>query len=82
MARDVIDLAMMRPDIRLLRSAIAKAEGAYGEAVRRDLSMAIDALTGDPARVAACVAAMRMSDTPPAVLVQRLRELRARLKKA
>lgn len=41
-SRDLIDLAMMRPPLPLLRRAVAKAEGAYGGAVRRDLARAID----------------------------------------
>jgi len=39
-SRDVIDLAMMDPSLPLLRKAMAKAEGAYGDAVRRDLEKA------------------------------------------
>ena len=40
--RDVIDLAMMKPSLALLRSAVAKAETAYGQAIRIDLGKAID----------------------------------------
>ena len=41
-SRDLIDLAMMKPSLALLRQAVAKAEGACGAAVRRDLQRAID----------------------------------------
>lgn len=43
-SRDVIDLAMMSPALPLLRQAMSKAEGAYGEAIARDLERAIDRL--------------------------------------
>lgn len=33
-SRDLIDLAMMRADRKLLEAACAKAEGAYGDSVR------------------------------------------------
>ncbi len=40
-SRDLIDLAMMQPKLTLLRQAIAKAESAYGQAIRVDLGKAI-----------------------------------------
>src|SRR5690606_17505702 len=36
-SRDLIDLAMMQADRRLLQEACLKAEGAYGESVRQAL---------------------------------------------
>ena len=42
--RDVIDLAMMNLSLPNLRKAIAKAEAAYGKAIRRDLMLAIECL--------------------------------------
>jgi hypothetical protein len=36
------DLAMMKPALPLLRRAVAKAKGAHGEAIRRDLQRAIE----------------------------------------
>ncbi|HEX4985202.1 MAG TPA: nucleotidyl transferase AbiEii/AbiGii toxin family protein, partial [Burkholderiales bacterium] len=43
-SRDLIDLAMMRADRRLLEASCVKAEGAYGDSVRSSLSQAVDAL--------------------------------------
>jgi hypothetical protein len=43
-SRDLIDLAMMAPTLPLLRQAVAKAETAYGQSIRRDLKKHIDAL--------------------------------------
>jgi Nucleotidyl transferase AbiEii toxin, Type IV TA system len=34
--RDVLDMAMMRPDLNLLRQGVAQAQDAYGEAIIRD----------------------------------------------
>jgi hypothetical protein len=39
--RDLIDLAMMRPSLDLLRQALQKAEGAYGKSVQSDLAKAV-----------------------------------------
>jgi hypothetical protein len=39
--RDLIDLAMMKPPLGLLRKAVAKAEGAYGKSVLLDLAKAV-----------------------------------------
>jgi hypothetical protein len=39
--RDLIDLAMMRPSLALLRQALLKAEGAYGKSIRNDLAKAV-----------------------------------------
>jgi hypothetical protein len=75
MNRDLIDLAMMRPPRDLLQSAIQKAEGAYGTAIRADLSKAIDAFRNDPQRVEDCIVAMRMTGTPAALLMQRVKEI-------
>ena len=41
-SRDLIDLAMMASTLDLLRRAVAKAEGPYGDAVLRDLAKAIE----------------------------------------
>lgn len=40
--RDIIDLAMMQPSLTLLRLSVAKAETAYGSAIRRDMDKAIE----------------------------------------
>lgn len=39
--RDLIDLAMMKPPLALLRQAVLKAEGAYGKSVLSDLAKAV-----------------------------------------
>lgn len=57
-SRDLIDLAMMRADRKLLDDACAKAEGPYGASVRRALSQAVDALQGRQGRLEACMAAL------------------------
>ena len=74
-SRDVIDLAMMNPRLPLLRAALAKAETAYGEAVRRDLGRAIDRLQQRPGRLERCMQVMGMQQ-PQAQVWQRIRALR------
>ena len=74
-SRDVIDLAMMAPSLPLLRSALAKAEAAYGASVARDLSTAIDRLAQRTGWLERCMAAMGMT-VPRAVVWQRIRALR------
>ncbi len=73
--RDVIDLAMIEPRLPLLRQAIAKAEGAYGQAVRADLEKAIHRLQHRQGWLERCMQAMAMS-LPKAVVWQRVRALR------
>ena len=74
-SRDVIDLAMMGLPLPTLRSALAKAEQAYGYSVARDLGKAIDRLQNRAGWLERCmqVMAMRM---PKAVLWQKVRALR------
>jgi hypothetical protein len=74
-SRDLIDLAMMRPSLRLLRQAVAKAAGAYGESVLRDLGRAIDRMQARTGWLERCLEAMAMAETPAAVW-QRIRALR------
>lgn len=74
-SRDLIDLAMMSPSLPLLRKAMLKAEGAYGEAVARDLERAIDRLHNRPDWLERCLRAMAMS-LPKAVLWSKIRALR------
>ena len=74
-SRDVIDLAMMRPSLHLLRQAKAKAEGAYGEAIGRDLEKAIAKLQTRRDWLERCMQVMAMS-LPKAVLWERIRSLR------
>ena len=73
--RDLIDLAMMRPSLPLLRKAVAKAEGAYGASVLRDLARAIERMQAREGWLERCMAAMAMRD-PKALVWQRIRALR------
>lgn len=74
-SRDVIDLAMMRPALPLLRQAVTKAEQAYGQAICRDLEKAIDKLQTRHGWLERCMQAMAIT-LPKAVLWQRIRALR------
>lgn len=73
-SRDVIDLAMMEPSLPLLREAIHKAEGAYGQAIRRDLGKAVRRLQERGGWLERCMEAMAM-DLPRALVWSRLRAL-------
>lgn len=73
-SRDLIDLAMMRPRLPLLRQAIAKAEAAYGQAIRDDLEKAIHQLQQRQGWLERCMEAMAMT-LPKALLWQRVRDL-------
>jgi hypothetical protein len=74
-SRDLIDLAMMKPTLALLRDAVAKAEGAYGVAVRRDLQRAIERMRERTGWLERCMQVMGMAGTQ-AQLWQRIRALR------
>lgn len=74
-SRDVIDLAMMSPSLPLLRKAALKAQGAYGEAITRDLERAIERLQNRPDWLERCMRVMAMS-LPKAVLWNKVRALR------
>lgn len=74
-SRDVIDLAMMSPALPLLRQALRKAEGAYGDAITRDLERAIERLHSRQDWLERCMQALAMS-LPKAVLWSRIRSLR------
>lgn len=73
-SRDVIDIAMVRPSLPVLRAAMAKASGAYGSGVRRDARSALHLLLRDSDRLESCRVALRM-EQPRALIVQRLRDL-------
>ncbi|MDB5873081.1 MAG: hypothetical protein JWQ07_2523 [Ramlibacter sp.] len=73
--RDVIDLAMMKPALSLLRPAVAKAERAYGDSILRDLAGAIDRLQQRSGWLERCMQVMAM-DLPKALVWQRIRALR------
>lgn len=74
-SRDVIDLAMMNPALPLLRKALLKAEGAYGEAVARDLERAIERLQNRPDWLERCLQVLAMT-LPKAALWSKIRALR------
>jgi hypothetical protein len=74
-SRDVIDLAMMSPPLPSLRQALCKAQGAYGDAVARDLERAIDRLHSRADWLERCMQALAMS-LPKAVLWSKIRALR------
>lgn len=78
-SRDVIDLAMMGLRLPLLRLALAKAEQAYGPAVARDLTKAIDRLQERQGWLERCMKTMAMA-LPKAVLWQKIRSLRKLLR--
>ncbi len=80
-SRDVIDLAIMNPTAALLRQALKKAEGAYGQAIRRDLARALEKLKTRPGRLERCMEAMAMT-LPKALLWQKLHDLGQKLEKA
>lgn len=73
-SRDLIDLAMMQPKLPLLRQAIAKAESAYGPAIRGDLGKAIYQLQHRQGWLERCMQAMAMT-LPKALVWQRVRNL-------
>jgi hypothetical protein len=74
-SRDVIDLAMMSPSLPLLRKAMLKAQGAYGEAIARDLERAIERLQNRQDWLERCLRVMAISQ-PKAVLWSKIRALR------
>jgi hypothetical protein len=73
--RDVIDLAMMKPPLLLLRQAVAKAQGAYGQAILQDLDKALQRLQTRHDWLERCMQATAIH-LPKAVIWQRLRALR------
>ena len=73
--RDIIDLAMMNPSLELLRSAVAKAETAYGQAIREDLEKAIKRMQDRHDWLERCMQVMAMN-LPKAVVWQQIRKLR------
>jgi hypothetical protein len=80
-SRDLIDIAMMQPKLPLLRQAIAKAEAAYGGAVRVDLGKAIQQIQQRQGWLERCMQAMSMT-LPKALVWQRLRNLHKALSRS
>jgi hypothetical protein len=75
MSRDLIDLAMMAPLKALMRHAMAKAQGAYGESVAADLASAVEDLRARPHRLDQCMQAMAMTTVSKAALWARIKAL-------
>lgn len=73
-SRDLIDLAMLQPGLAVLRQAIAKAEAAYGQAIRADLEKAILQLQQRQGWLERCMQVMAMT-LPKALIWQRVRTL-------
>lgn len=73
-SRDLIDLAMLELTPACWKRAFAKAEAAYGTAIRRDLDQAIARMQQRPEWLARCQQAMGMS-MPQAQLWQKIRKL-------
>lgn len=78
-SRDLIDLAMQRESVNLLRQACAKAEGAYGASVRESLAKAVQSLRQRPHRLAECMAALGMQGVSAAQLWQHIRRIEKNL---
>ena len=78
-SRDLIDLAMMRADRRLLEAACVKAEGVYGKSVRSSLSQAVDALEARRGRPETCMTALSVDGITRAQLWQAIRIVARRL---
>lgn len=73
--RDIIDLAMMRFPLPLLRQARDKAGAAYGSAIRRDLEKCLHRMQSRVGWLEHCMQALAMHHTK-AELWQRLRSLK------
>lgn len=73
-SRDLIDLAMMKPSHQLLKEAIEKAQGAYGDAIQNDLKKAITRLKTRESWLDRCMTAMNMT-APKALIWQNLKNI-------
>ena len=74
-SRDLIDLAIMAPPRKLLRQAIDKAKGAYGDSIEADLAKAVQDLRERPYRLDHCMRAMRMTTVSKGLLWSRIKAL-------
>ena len=79
-SRDLIDLAMMKPDTIALKAGARKAVDAYGETVGESLNKAVSYLQDRPQRLDECIRALNI-DAPRAVVWQSIRNLSARCAK-
>ncbi len=76
--RDLIDLAMMEPNQKLMQAAMEKAEKAYGHSIRKDLNKAIDRMQSEDGWMERCMHALSI-EIPKALLWQRVRAVRSLL---
>lgn len=76
-SRDLIDLAMMKPDTAALKSGARKAVDAYGNTVGESLDKAVTYLRDRPQRLDGYIHALKI-DAPRAVVWQSIRRLSAR----
>ncbi len=76
-SRDLIDLAMMRPDTTALKAGARKAVDAYGKTVGESLEGAITFLQARPQRLDDYIRALKI-EAPRAVVWQSIRDLSAR----
>lgn len=79
-SRDLIDLAMMKPDATALKAGARKAVDAYGETVGESLDNAITYLRDRPQRLDESIRALKV-DAPRAAVWQSIRDLSARCAK-
>ncbi len=76
-SRDLIDLAMMKPDTVALKAGARKAVDAYGRTVGESLSKAVTYVQDRPQRLDESIRALKI-DAPRAVVWQSIRDLSAR----
>ena len=76
-SRDLIDLAMMKPDTVALKAGARKAVDAYGKTVGESLNKAVTYLQDRPQRLDEYIRALNI-DAPRAAVWQSIRDLSAR----
>ena len=76
-SRDLIDLAMMEPGKKQMQAAIAKAEGAYGGSIVKDLNKAVDRIQTEDGWIERCMQALSI-EIPKALLWQKIRSITPR----
>ncbi|MDB5253919.1 MAG: hypothetical protein JWP27_3088 [Flaviaesturariibacter sp.] len=81
-SRDLIDLAMLDEKPEVLRAGCAKAEAAYGAAIRKSLDQAVTKLRSRDHRLEDCMTAMRIDSISKAQLWHRIRRVHRVLVKA
>lgn len=79
-SRDLIDLAMMKPDTVALTAGARKAVDAYGKTVGESLDKAVAYLQARPQRLDEYIRALRI-DAPRAAVWQSIRNLATRCAK-